>query len=733
MPILEDIKVYTSHKWRGFKKGMRESLDQESGGSLRPVVDMITGAQMQGCLIALLPTLIMFETGNIAVDMFVISSLVTLIMAFIGIFGSIVRQIIDDDSEIKADTNLSVKVEFHRMDRWSEPQENLHWKALAWLITQRSKHQTKGEYRMVPFVPENDESGSESEQEDGVDLSQVDIPRFNILPRGDRELEIEHNGCNFIVQFDLSGNAGTNNNEGDNKEKREVNPMINREPPILIRRVDNEVATLEWMQGFLNDVSKMYAKDQCSKKRRARYERPADYSYWTFVQNLRSVRGLSSVALDKTQEELLLKDLETFTNDKDFYKRMGLPYRRGYLFSGKPGTGKTSLINAISATYNRDLYYIDLQEIKSDNELQSAFSSVPKNAIIVFEDIDAQSAEVHSRERRFALKKVDRFRLFHEKKMERKKKKVEELAEKDSDDEDGDEDNDGDNDEGDDEENKPAKKEKKAKRTIVDIVDDIQEDVFSDFGAESGGMMAGFGGIGGGGGGGGFGPALPSGLGGMDFGDLKIGKKSLFTGFTLSMLLNCLDGHMLNENIMVIMTTNHPEVLDPALIRPGRIDLHLSLGYCTRYQLIKMYQSVMDNSTVTIDFSQVPEHTIAPCDALRIMILYRSNPELIPIRLMERGIEILNGKPLTTGIQAGEAALSVVVDRDCKTDDSIEVLDVEISGANTVDESDNKRDRSLHSEEVYEDEGAVVEELVVIPAEPHFEEGIKNRRRKARK
>ncbi|KAJ3058239.1 hypothetical protein HDU99_006905, partial [Rhizoclosmatium hyalinum] len=410
------------------------------------------------------------------------------------------------------------------------------------------------------------------------------------------------------------------------------------------------------MQTFLNTVSKMYAKDQCSKKRRARYERPAEYSYWTFVQNLRSVRGLSSVALDKTQEELLLKDLETFTQDREFYKRMGLPYRRGYLFSGKPGTGKTSLINAISATYNRDLYYIDLQEIKSDNELQSAFSSVPKNAIIVFEDIDAQSGEVHSRERRFALRKVDRFRTFQEKRIERKKKKVEELAEKDSDEEeeDGDEGNGGDGEEaqdgedGDGEEEREIKKTpKKKKKTVADIVDIVPDDVFSEFGDFGGGGFgaAGFGGFGGAGGG--FaGPALPPGMGaGMDFGDLKIGKKSLFTGFTLSMLLNCLDGHMLNENVIIIMTSNHPEVLDPALIRPGRIDLHLSLGYCTHYQLNRMYQSVMDDPTASLDFSSypVPEHTIAPCDALRVMILYRSNPGLIPLRLWERGMEILEG------------------------------------------------------------------------------------------
>ena len=47
----------------------------------------------------------------------------------------------------------------------------------------------------------------------------------------------------------------------------------------------------------------------------------------------------------------------------------------------------------------------------------------------------------------------------------------------------------------------------------------------------------------------------------------------------LSGLLNVLDGVVDTPGRIVIMTTNHPEQLDPALIRPGRIDKKLMLGY----------------------------------------------------------------------------------------------------------------------------------------------------------
>ena len=47
----------------------------------------------------------------------------------------------------------------------------------------------------------------------------------------------------------------------------------------------------------------------------------------------------------------------------------------------------------------------------------------------------------------------------------------------------------------------------------------------------------------------------------------------------LSGLLNVLDGVVDTPGRIVIMTSNHPELLDPALIRPGRIDKKLMLGY----------------------------------------------------------------------------------------------------------------------------------------------------------
>ena len=55
------------------------------------------------------------------------------------------------------------------------------------------------------------------------------------------------------------------------------------------------------------------------------------------------------------------------------------------------------------------------------------------------------------------------------------------------------------------------------------------------------------------------------------------GEREEDKGISLSGLLNVLDGIIAPDVRVVTMTTNHPERLDPALIRPGRTDKHIEL------------------------------------------------------------------------------------------------------------------------------------------------------------
>ena len=71
-------------------------------------------------------------------------------------------------------------------------------------------------------------------------------------------------------------------------------------------------------------------------------------------------------------------------------------------------------------------------------------------------------------------------------------------------------------------------------------------------------------------------------------------------------MLNCLDGVASTEERIVFMTTNYIDRLDPALIRPGRIDVKKEIGYATPQQLFLMYQRFYPDSShaAALEFSE---------------------------------------------------------------------------------------------------------------------------------
>jgi len=70
---------------------------------------------------------------------------------------------------------------------------------------------------------------------------------------------------------------------------------------------------------------------------------------------------------------------------------------------------------------------------------------------------------------------------------------------------------------------------------------------------------------------------------------LGFGRKNK-DALSLAGLLNVLDGVVDTPGRMLIMTTNHPEQLDPALVRPGRIDKKIMLGYMMADDVVNMLQ-----------------------------------------------------------------------------------------------------------------------------------------------
>jgi chaperone BCS1 len=105
-----------------------------------------------------------------------------------------------------------------------------------------------------------------------------------------------------------------------------------------------------------------------------------------------SNRPVQSVVLPNSSKSRLLNDVEKFLSPKtkDFYARNGIPYRRSYLFHGVPGTGKTSMVQALAGQFKRNVcFLLPTHPEMTDDSLRDAIQSIPQNSIVVFEDIDS--------------------------------------------------------------------------------------------------------------------------------------------------------------------------------------------------------------------------------------------------------------------------------------------------------------------------------------------------------
>ncbi|KAJ3863713.1 P-loop containing nucleoside triphosphate hydrolase protein [Lentinula novae-zelandiae] len=110
---------------------------------------------------------------------------------------------------------------------------------------------------------------------------------------------------------------------------------------------------------------------------------------WSHVAS-RAKRSMTSIILDPGVKELLLKDARDFLESKAWYSERGIPYRRGYLLWGAPGSGKSSLIHALAGELGLDVYVLSLGKAGlDDSSLNGLINRLPERCIALMEDVDA--------------------------------------------------------------------------------------------------------------------------------------------------------------------------------------------------------------------------------------------------------------------------------------------------------------------------------------------------------
>ncbi|PUZ72256.1 hypothetical protein GQ55_2G379300 [Panicum hallii var. hallii] len=204
-------------------------------------------------------------------------------------------------------------------------------------------------------------------------------------------------------------------------------------------------------------------------------------SHWQGI-NHHHPATFDTLAMNPELKQSVVADLERFLKRRDYYRRIGKAWQRGYLLYGPPGTGKSSLVAAMANYLRFNLYDLDLSKVRGNTVLQRLLNTMTNRSILVIEDIDCCFTS--------ASREV-------------------------------------------------------GKDQVGDAVtdDDSEEESIPDH----------------------WGTPQPQ-----------------QHNITLSGLLNFIDGlwSTSGEERIIVFTTNYKDRLDPALLRPGRMDMHVYMGYC---------------------------------------------------------------------------------------------------------------------------------------------------------
>ncbi|CAN6222149.1 unnamed protein product [Urochloa humidicola] len=113
-------------------------------------------------------------------------------------------------------------------------------------------------------------------------------------------------------------------------------------------------------------------------------------SYWSLWSHIdfEHPTNFDTLAMHPSTKRKIMEDLDSFRGNREYYRRIGKPWKRGYLLYGPPGTGKSTMIAAMANYLKYDIYDIELTSVLSNNHLRNLLVETTSKSIIVIEDID---------------------------------------------------------------------------------------------------------------------------------------------------------------------------------------------------------------------------------------------------------------------------------------------------------------------------------------------------------
>lgn len=138
-------------------------------------------------------------------------------------------------------------------------------------------------------------------------------------------------------------------------------------------------------------LAKLTKDSQSALNNRPQMYLSSKYGDWNSRSDI-PPRSQKSVILKEGQMGRIMDHLDTFRANKSAYEKADIPYRTGIMLHGEPGSGKSSTALAIANSLGMPVHIITLSSLDNDDALNDLFMSIPKNSVVILEDIDVASS-----------------------------------------------------------------------------------------------------------------------------------------------------------------------------------------------------------------------------------------------------------------------------------------------------------------------------------------------------
>ena len=106
----------------------------------------------------------------------------------------------------------------------------------------------------------------------------------------------------------------------------------------------------------------------------------------------------------------------------------------------------------------------------------------------------------------------------------------------------------------------------------------------------------------------------------------------------LSYILNMFDGTLSKDNNVFMFTTNHLEVIDPAVYRTGRVDALIEMKCCDHFQIEMIYNRILKRDLDPELLGLIPENKWTPADIIFHLVKYYYQPDVSDEDILSRFI-----------------------------------------------------------------------------------------------